>query len=153
MSRTPRSLALPLRRSTYAAVAFIALAAACDRESPTDLTRPPAVQANLVGAPTLAVNVNKPTSPSTSEVKTAGIDVVAGNSGVVEVLCPAGKVALGGGFQIGGGVLIGGPDVAVYESSPRVTSGGVGASGWRLEAANRGSDQRHFDVWVTCAAI
>jgi hypothetical protein len=84
------------------------------------------------------------------EIKSSGIDVVSGNSGVVEVLCPTGKRAWGGGFQIGGGVLIGGPDVAVYESSPRVTSG---TDGWRLEAANRGPKTRRFDVWVVCAKI
>ena len=91
-----------------------------------------------------------PPPPSTYEIKTFGIDVVAGNTGVTEVLCSAGKQALGGGFKIGGGVLISGPDVAVYESSPRVTSG---KDGWRLEAANRGTSTRHFDVWAICAKM
>ena len=86
--------------------------------------------------------------PSGYEQKTAGIDVVAGNTGVTEVLCSSGKKALGGGFKIGGGILISGADVAVYESSPRVTSG---TDGWRIEAANRGTTNRHFDVYVICA--
>jgi hypothetical protein len=87
--------------------------------------------------------------PSTGyEIKTFGIEVVGGNSGTVEVLCSAGNRALGGGFQIGGGILAAGPDVAVYESSPRVTSG---TDGWRLVAMNRGTDARQFDVWVICA--
>jgi len=86
--------------------------------------------------------------PSGYEQKIAGIDVVAGNTGVAEVLCSAGKKALGGGYKIGGGILITGADVAVYESSPRVTSG---TDGWRIEAANRGTTARHFDVYVLCA--
>jgi hypothetical protein len=152
MSRTPLALVLTVRRSTYAAIAILALTAACDRETPTDLSRPVATQASLVKAPTLAVS-SRP-SVSGYEVKTFGIDVASGNSGVVEVLCPLGKQALGGGFQIGGGVLISGPEVAVYESSPRPTSGPAGSSGWRLEAVNRGSDApRRFDVWVICALV
>ena len=58
-------------------------------------------------------------APPTHEIKTAQINVVAGNTGVVEALCSAGKKPLGGGFKIDGGILIAGPDVAVYESSPR----------------------------------
>lgn len=90
---------------------------------------------------------NKPTG---YEIKTSGNNVVSGNLGVLEVLCPAGKKAWGGGFKIGGGALTAGPDVAVYESSPRVTSG---TDGWRLEAMNRGPSTRRFDVWVLCANI
>jgi hypothetical protein len=93
-----------------------------------------------------------PGTPTSSgyEIKTAGITVVAGNTGVTEALCSSGKKALGGGFKIGGGILIAGPDIAVYESSPRVTSG---TDGWRLEAANRGTTARSFDVWVICAKM
>ena len=89
-------------------------------------------------------------APPTHEIKSAQISVVGGNTGVVEVLCTSGKKALGGGFQIEGGVLIAGPDVAVYESSPRVTSG---KDGWRLEAANRGTTTRTFNVWVVCGSV
>ena len=88
--------------------------------------------------------------PSTHEIKSAQISVVGGNTGVAEVLCSSGKKALGGGFQIEGGVLAAGPDVAVYESSPRDTSG---KDGWRLEAANRGTTTRTFNVWVICGSV
>jgi hypothetical protein len=88
--------------------------------------------------------------PPSHEIKTAQINVVAGNTGVVEVLCSSGKKPLGGGFKIDGGVLAAGPDVAVYESTPRVTSG---TNGWRLEAANRGTTDRVFTVWVICGSV
>ncbi len=108
--------------------------------------------AALVTIVALAAFKNQPSgaAPPTHEIKTAQISVVGGNTGVVEVLCSAGKKALGGGFQIEGGVLIAGPDVAVYESSPRVTSG---KDGWRLEAANRGTTTRMFNVWVICGSV
>jgi hypothetical protein len=88
--------------------------------------------------------------PSTYEMKTAQISVVGGNTGVTEVLCSAGKKALGGGFFIEGSILAAGPDIAVYESSPRVTSG---KDGWRLAAANRGTDTRMFNVYVICGSV
>jgi hypothetical protein len=119
--------------------------AACDSPSPTASTETP-VKAGIATEASAAINVRN----SSYEIVTYGFDVVPGNTGVLEALCPAGKRALGGGFQIGGGVMIDGPDVAVYESSPRVTSGD---SGWRLVAVNRTADTRRFDVWVTCAAI
>lgn len=143
MSRT----ALFLRRLTYGAVSVTALLAACDREAPTDVAAP-SPRANRVGTPSMAVNAAK--LVSSYEVKTFGIDVVSGNQGVVEVLCTAGKRVLGGGYHIGGGALIDSPDVAVYESSPRVTSG---TDGWRLEAMNRTADTRRLDVWVICAPM
>ena len=90
---------------------------------------------------------------SSHEIVVFGFDVVSGNTGIVEALCPSGKKVLGGGFQIGGGVMIEGADVAVYESSPRVTTGGTGATGWRLVAANRTADTRRFDVYAICATI
>ena len=102
-----------------------------------------------------AMTAVKPTTssgaaPPSHEVKSAQISVVAGNTGVVEVLCSSAKKPLGGGFKIDGGVLAAGPDVAVYESSPRVTSG---TNGWRLEAANRGTTDRVFTVWVICGSV
>jgi hypothetical protein len=99
----------------------------------------------------VALTAFKPSAPPpTHEIKSAQISVVGGNTGVTEVLCSSGKKALGGGFQIEGGVLAAGPDVAVYESSPRVTSG---KDGWRLEAANRGTTTRTFNVWVICGSV
>lgn len=89
-------------------------------------------------------------APPSHEIKTAQMNVVAGNTGVVEALCSSGKKPLGGGFKIDGGILAAGPDVAVYESSPRATSG---PNGWRLEAANRGTTDRVFTVWVICGSV
>jgi hypothetical protein len=130
-------------------VACIALVAACsDRETPTDVSAPVAGTPRVT-TPSLAAG-SKPGAPSGYEVKTFGFDVVTGNTGVVEVLCSPGKRVLGGGFHISGGVPIDGPDVYVYESSPRVTSG---TEGWRLEAMNRTGGTRRFDVYVICAAI
>ena len=132
-----------LRIAACIAVGVVATLSGCDRDTPTDLAKSPTVSQS-VAAP------SAPASKSSYEIKTFGIDVVSGNAGTVEVLCTAGKKALGGGFQIGGGILIDGPDVVVYESSPRVTSG---TDGWRLSAANRTADPRHFDVWVICATM
>lgn len=137
-----------LRRAPYVALGIVALLASCDRDTPTDVAAPPP-HASRVSTPNLAASA-APTKGTGCEIKTAGIDVVSGNAGTVEVLCSAGKRALGGGFQIGGGILIDGPDVAIYESSPRVTSG---TDGWRLSAANRTVDTRHYDVWVICAPM
>ena len=109
-----------------------------------------AVIATLVAVTVLKPSQSSGAPPSTYEMKSAQISVVGGNTGVVEVLCSSGKKALGGGFQIEGGVLITGPDVAVYESSPRVTSG---KDGWRLEATNRGTTTRMFNVWVVCGSV
>ena len=135
------------RSATLIAASLIALVSGCDRESPTDVATP-TVRVTPV-APSLAVTQGKP-STSSYEIRTSGSDVGSGTLGVLEVLCPAGKRALGGGHKVGGGALIDGPDVAVYESTPRVTTG---TDGWRLEAMNRTADTRHIDVWVVCAAI
>ena len=132
--------------SALIAAIAVALVIGCDRESPTDVVVP-AVRANPPAAPALADGGSK---PSTYEIRSAGLDVVSGNLGVVEVLCPAGKRALGGGHKVGGGALIDGPDVALYESTPRVTSG---TDGWRVEAMNRTADTRFIEAWVVCAAI
>ena len=141
MSR--RSLTL---RTGSILVAAIFLAA-CDSDTPT-ATKPP-VDARVGGEP-LAAAAPK---PSAYEMVTFGIDVVSGNTGVVEVQCPSPKKATGGGFFIEGGILIEGADVAVYESSPRVTTGGNGASGWRLAAANRTAETRRFNVYALCATF
>ena len=139
---------LPFRRSACVAIGLIALGAACgDRETLTDVAAP-TVGTPRVTAPSLAVGGGKPVS--SYEVKTASLDVANANDGIIEVLCTAGKRALGGGFQIVGGVPIDGPDVYVYESSPRVTSG---TDGWRLEAMNRTGESRRLDVYVICAAM
>ena len=141
---------LPFRRSACVAIPLIVLGAACSGgETPTDVTTPAAVTPRVT-TPSLAVGGNKPAATSGYEVKTAGSDVATDSEGIVEVLCSAGKKAIGGGFQIVGGVPINGPDVYVYESSPRVTSG---TDGWRLDAMNRTGGTRRFDVYVICAAI
>ena len=139
-----------LRRhgSTLVAASVIALVIGCDNESPTDIATP-APHTTPPPAPAFAAAAGKP-STSTYEIKSAGLDVASGNLGVVEVLCPSGKRALGGGHKVGGGALIDGPDVALYESTPRVTGG---TDGWRIEAMNRTADTRRIEAWVICAAI
>jgi hypothetical protein len=144
MSRTT----LLRHSSTLIAASVIALATGCDRESPTDVAAP-ARLANPPAAAALAASAGKP-STSTYEIRSDGFDVASGNLGVVEVLCPAGKRALGGGHKVGGGAGIVGPDVPVYESSPRVTSG---TDGWRIEAVNRTAETRRIEAWVVCATI
>ena len=137
-----------LRRGSMLVVAgAIAAVVGCDRDTATDIAAP-TLQA---GPPTAAAfaAAGKP-SNSTYEIRSDGLDVVSGNLGVVEVLCPAGKRALGGGHKIGGGAGIVGPDVPVYESTPRVTSG---TDGWRVEAVNRTSETRRIEAWVVCAVI
>ena len=127
--------------------------AACDSESPTDVSQRES-RASLVKAPSLAVGGNKPTAPSGYEIVTVGTqnDVPGDVLFVGEAPCPAGKRALGGGFKATGGALIAPPDIAVYESAPRVTS--VGATdGWRVEIMNRGTTARHFDVYAICATV
>jgi hypothetical protein len=149
MSRT----SLPLRRSAIAAIGIIALIAACDRESPTDVPQREA-RVSLAQAPSLAVGGSKPTGPTGYEIITVGTqnDVAGENLFVGEAACPAGKRALGGGFKSTPAALIGQPDIAVYESAPRVTVTGT-TDGWRMEIMNRGSTPRHFDVYAICAAI
>ena len=140
-----------LRRSfSVGSAGFLLIAvamAACDSDTPTEAK--PAVDARVGAEPLAAANPKA----SSHEIVVFGFDVVSGNTGIVEALCPSGKKVLGGGFQIGGGVMIEGADVAVYESSPRVTTGGTGATGWRLVAANRTADTRRFDVYAICATI
>jgi hypothetical protein len=134
---------------TLLAATVMALVAGCDRESPTDVAAP-ALRANPPVGPALAAApAAKPSNPG-YEIRTAGSDVASGFLGVVEVLCPVGKRALGGGHKIGGGALIDGPDVALYESAPRVTTG---TDGWRVEAMNRTADTRRVEAWVVCAAL
>jgi hypothetical protein len=133
--------------SALIAASVVALVIGCDRESPTDVAAP-AVQASAPAAPAFAVSAGMP-SNSSYEIKSAGLDVASGNLGVVEVLCSAGKRALGGGHKIGGGALIDGPAVALYESTPRVTGG---TDGWRVEAMNCTADTRRIEAWVVCAA-
>ena len=137
-----------LRRGSMLIVAgTIGLVVACGGDSPTDV----AVPTLQAGPPTTAAfaAAGKPTT-STHEIKSFGFDVAPDNQGIVEVLCPVGKRALGGGHKIGGGAPGTGPDVAVYESTPRVTSG---TDGWRVEAMNRTAETRRIEAWVICAAI
>jgi hypothetical protein len=133
----------------FLAAIAIALLAGCDRESPGDVAAP-VLRTDVPAGPALAVSAGKPTTTSSYEIRSQGLDVATGNLGVVEVLCPAGKRALGGGHKVGGGALIDGPDVALYESTPRVTSG---TDGWRVEAMNRTADTRRIEAWVICATI
>ena len=137
-----------LRRGSLLVVAgTIGLAVACGGDTPTDV----AVPTLQAGPPTTAAFAasGKP-STSTYEMKSFGFDVAPNFQGIVEVLCPVGKRALGGGHKIDGGAPNAGPDVAVYESTPRVTSG---TDGWRVEAMNRTADTRRIEAWVICAAI
>jgi hypothetical protein len=137
------------RTSMSAVVGVVLTIVACTDDSPTSVTKPGA-RSNAVTTSTTTAAMGKP-STSGYEIKTATLSgVVSGNSGVAEVLCSTGKRALGGGFHILGGTLIEPGDVAVYESSPRVTSG---TDGWRLEAINRSSTTRDFEVWVICATM
>jgi hypothetical protein len=134
---------------TLLAAGLVTLVAGCDRESPTDVAAP-ARRANPPVAPSLAASAAaKPSNPG-YEIRTAASDVPSGFLGVIEVLCPVGKRALGGGHKIGGGALIDGPDVALYESAPRVTTG---TDGWRVEAMNRTVDTRRIEAWVVCATL
>lgn len=152
-----RAMSLDLRfvrTAAYAAIGVVTLLAGCDRDTPTDVATP-TVRASTMRGPSLGVSTAaKPTPGSTYEIKTANDPAVAaGNTVVLEVLCSTGKRALGGGFFIEG-ITIDGPDVAVYESSPRVTStGATVGDGWRLVAMNRGVDTRPFTVYAICATI
>jgi hypothetical protein len=85
------------------------------------------------------------------EVLSFGFDVAPGNTGVLEVACPAGKVPTGGGFNFPNSNSIAGPDVVVIESSPRVTV--PGTTGWRVVANNRTNEVQRMEAWVVCAAI
>ena len=140
--------------SGCATIGILTLFGGCDRDTPTDAAVP-GPRASTVGSPSLGVGAQtKPTQGSTYEIKTASDPAVAaGFTRVLEVLCPTGKRALGGGFFIEG-ITADGPDVAVYESSPRVTTtGAVPGDGWRLVAMNRGTDTRPFTVYAICATI
>ena len=141
-------------RSAFVAigvVATLALAAACgDRETLTDVAAPGAGTPRVT-TPSLAVGGNKPTAPSSYEVMKTTATVETDFQGAFEAHCTAGKRVLGGGFFIDGGVPINGPDVYVYESSPRVTL--AGAEGWRLNAMNRTGGQRTFTVYAICATM
>ena len=139
---------LLLRHSTtLVAASVMALIAGCEGGDSTDVVAP-AVRTNPP-ATALVAAAGKP-STSAYEIRSDFLDVASGNLGVVEVLCPTGKRALGGGHKVGGGALIDGPDVPIYESTPRVTSG---TDGWRVEAMNRTADTRRIEAWVICAAI
>ena len=82
------------------------------------------------------------------EVLNYGMDVVAGNTGVMERACTAGKQPLGGGFYFPNSNQISGGDVVVIESSPRVTA--TGTTGWRVVANNRSSSTQRMEVYVIC---
>lgn len=137
-----------MRTPITVALGAILVGVACSQDGPTDVQHkaPP----TAVGSPSFAAGGGGNKPPSGYEIQSFGIDVVSGNQGVVEVLCPSGKRALGGGFKIGGGPQIGDADVAIYESTPRVTSG---TDGWRIESMNRSSITRTVEAWVICAPI
>jgi hypothetical protein len=137
--RTPITLAL----------SAILVGVACNQDGPTDVQRK-APAAAVVGAPSFAVGGNKPITGY--EIRKDSLDAGVGGQTVVEVYCPAGKRALGGGFKVGGGAQINDGDVAIYESTPRVTAAGQ-TDGWRVEAVNRSSIVRQIQSWVICAPI
>jgi hypothetical protein len=137
--RTPITLAL----------SAILLTVACSQDGPTDVQRKTPAPA-VVGAPSFAVGGNKPVSGY--EIKKDSLDAAVGGQAIVEVYCPTGKRALGGGFKVGGGAVINDADVAIYESAPRVTLSGQ-TDGWRVEAMNRTTTVRNVQAWVICAPI
>jgi hypothetical protein len=148
MSIDPRFL----RTAAYVTIGALALLAGCDRDTPTDVAAPTA-RSNGAPTPSFAVTATagKP-GQSSYEIRKDSSNVAGGFEGIVEVYCSTGKRALGGGYQIMGGALAAGPDVAVYESAPRVTLQGA-TDGWRLDAVNRNTDPRWFVVYVVCATI
>ena len=79
-----------------------------------------------------------------------GLDVVTGNTGVLEQACPAGTNPTGGGFNFPtSGAAI--EFVIGIESSPRVTV--PGTTGWRVVANNRTAFTQRMEVWVACAVV
>ena len=139
-----------MRSYITAGLAIALVAIACDRETPTDVQlKTPSV---AVGTPSFAAGGGKPAPSSGYEIKSNPMSVASGSLGVVEVFCTAGKRALGGGLKVGGGASLNGPDVAIYESTPRVT-GVDGTDGWRIEAMNRTAETRTIEAWVICATI
>jgi hypothetical protein len=83
------------------------------------------------------------------EILSYGMDVVAGNTGVLERACTSGKKPLGGGFYFPGAAIVSDPgNVHVMESSPRVTTSGT--TGWRVVAWNRTQSTQRMEVWVIC---
>ena len=134
--------------STLALVAIL-VGVACSQDGPTDVQRKTPAAA-VVGAPNFAVGGNKPVSGY--EIRRDSLDAASGGQAIVEVYCPAGKRALGGGFKVGGGAQINDADVAIYESAPRVTLVGQ-TDGWRVEAMNRSAISRSIQSWVICAPI
>jgi hypothetical protein len=83
------------------------------------------------------------------EILSTGMDVVAGNTGVLERPCSPGKKPLGGGFYFPGGAIVSDPgNIHVMESSPRVTTSG--ATGWRVVAWNRTQSTQRMEAWVIC---
>jgi hypothetical protein len=117
--------------------------AACDSDTPTETNRQ--VDARIGAEPVAAANPKA----SSYEIVSSSFNVASGFSGGLEALCPTGKKVLGGGFFINGNPGAP-PDVAVYESSPRVTSG---SSGWRLFAINRTAESLSYEVFAICATI
>jgi hypothetical protein len=138
-----------MRPYLTAVLGVVLFGIACDRESPTDV---PLKTPAAVGTPSFAAGGgNKPTSGY--EIKSFASNIAGGFLGVIEVYCPAGKRALGGGFKVGGGAPLSAPDVAIYESTPRVTDPNQGTDGWRVEAMNRTGETRLIEAWVICAPI
>jgi hypothetical protein len=137
-----------MRAPITLALSAIIVSVACNQDGPTDVQRKTPA-AGVVGAPSFAAGGgNKPVSGY--EIKSAAVDVISGNSGGLEVYCSAGKRALGGGFRMVDGALINDTDVAIYESSPRVTGG---TDGWRVDIMNRTAITRTVEAWVICAPI
>ena len=90
--------------------------------------------------------VNDESFPGGVPAREGGVQPLYG--GQVQVLCPAGKLALGGGGA-------GHPDLALYLSKPVVSQPGGQAVGWWIEAYRSQPDGNDFGVWVyaICANV
>jgi hypothetical protein len=85
-----------------------------------------------------------PAGVSGREELEAGQTVLPGELVMVDVGCPPGKSAVGGGHRVTGS------EVSLWESRPAMLAGGV--SGWRVSAANLSSSSQHgVFAFVICA--
>jgi len=114
----------------------------------------PAGQAGKDGAPGL----------SAVETRLETQVVANGDTGLGEVACPFGKVALGGGVQLFGGpagasvIRTSGPVRIVYDAGgtpqgAEAPANGVPATGWDWQAVNNSGGTRTITGTVICAKV
>lgn len=77
-------------------------------------------------------------------VSDSSVVAAGGAAGLFTVLCPAGKLALGGGFQTN----LFDPGVEFHTSRPY--DGGVG---WSVDVLNRSGSAASIWVWAVCAKV